>query len=66
MPIPNGKRRVMITLHEETIKLLEELEALHDNSSKSKIIEIALLFYTKCVMERMDQETKKENDNGKN
>ena len=63
--IKKGKRRVMITLHNETLKLLNELKALHEvRYTNSNLIEIALMTYAHIVLKQFDNEGEK--DNGKN
>ena len=63
--IKKGKTRVMITLHNETLKLLNELKALHEvRYTNSNLIEIALMTYAHIVLKQIDNEGEK--DNGKN
>lgn len=62
MAVPKGKERITITIHNETKALLDELLSLHDNSSYSNIIEIAIYCYA-SVVEKKLQETNKEAKN---
>lgn len=56
MPVGKDKKRVMITLHNETINLLEELKSLHQVSyTNSNLIEIALLFYANAVLKQIKE-----------
>ncbi|MBO7731970.1 MAG: hypothetical protein J6S67_05440 [Methanobrevibacter sp.] len=63
MAIPKDKQRITITIHNETKALLNELLSLHDNSSYSTIIEIALMVYAKIISEQLE---KGEKENEKN
>ena len=63
MAIPKDKQRITITIHNETKALLNELLSLHDNSSYSTIIEIALMVYAKFISEQLE---KGEKENAKN
>lgn len=55
MAIPEGKERITITIHKETKKLIDELLALHSEKfTYSNMVEIALLFYSKMCMEKID------------
>lgn len=61
--IKEGKRRVMITLHNETLKLLNELKALHEvRYTNSNLIEIALMTYVHIVLKQIDNEGEKDNE----
>lgn len=64
MAVAKGKTRVTITLHEETIKLLNELSALHDdkNLSTSNLIEISILFYAQACLKQIDSLKEKEHN----
>lgn len=63
MAIPKDKQRITITIHNETKDLLDELLSLHENSSYSVIIEIALMIYAKMISEQLE---KGEKENAKN
>lgn len=55
--IKKGKRRVMITLHNETLKLLNELKALHKvRYTNSNLIEMALMYYTEAIIKRINED----------
>ena len=60
MKIPENKVRIAITIHKETKDLLNSLLSLHSEKfTYSNLIEIALLFYGKCVLAKADElETK--------
>lgn len=61
MAIPKGKERITITIHKETSKLLESLLSLHDNNfTKSNLIEIAILMYSKACLSKLDELKEKE------
>lgn len=62
MAIPKGKQRIVITIHNETKDLLNELVALHDNLTYSNLIEIAVYCYASLVNEKLEQ-SKKEKEN---
>lgn len=56
MAIPEGKERITITIYKETKKLINALLALHSEKfTYSNIVEIALLFYSKMCMEKIDK-----------
>lgn len=60
MAIPEGKVRIAITIHKETKDLLNGLLSLHSEKfTYSNLIEIALLFYAKCVDEKINSANKK-------
>lgn len=62
MNIPKNKTRIAITIHKETKELLDNLLSLHSEKyTYSNVIEIALLFYSKCVdgkLRRYEKENK--------
>ena len=69
MAIPKGKQRITITIHNETKALLEELASLHENSTYSNVIEVALYCYASMLEAKLNpvhKESKGEKDNGKN
>lgn len=67
MAIPKGKQRITITIHNETKALLEELSSLHEKSSYSNVIEVALYFYAQMLEKHLNpEENKGDQDNGKN
>ena len=68
MAIPKNKQRITITIHNETKQLLDELLALHDKSSYSTIIEVALYYYASMLEKGMNQATteKEKKDHAKN
>ena len=60
MHIPKNKVRMAITIHKETKDLLDSLLSLHSEKfTYSNLIEIALLFYGKCVLTKADELDKK-------
>lgn len=55
--IGKGRKRVMITLHNETLNLLNELKALHKaRYTNSNLIEIALMYYTDAIISRINKD----------
>ena len=64
MAIPENKERIMITIHKESKKLLDQLLALHDRSIKtySQLLEVALLFYAKACVGKLDELNATEGD----
>ena len=66
MAIPKGKQRIVITIHNETRSLLDELSSLHEKSSYSNVIEVALYFYAKMIESHINPEGNKGEENGKN
>ena len=63
MNIPKNKTRIAITIHKETKDLLNSLLSLHSEKyTYSNIIEIALLFYAKCVLTKADEIENKKGD----
>ena len=65
MPVGKGKTRITITIHNETKDMLEELLSLHDNSTYSNIIEIALYCYAHMVADKLDEEKGDPEENAK-
>lgn len=68
MAIPKDKQRIVITIHKESKKLLDQLLALHDRSIKtySQLLEVSLIYYAKACMseiDRLDAENKKGDEN---
>ena len=55
MPIPKGKQRIQITIHNETKDLMNELLSLHDNLTYSNLIEITLYCYANLLNEKLEQ-----------
>ena len=68
MAIPKNKQRITITIHNETKQLLDEILALHDKSSYSTIIELAIYFYASMLEKSMNQTIteKEKKDHAKN
>lgn len=67
MAIPKGKQRITITIHNETRALLDELSSLHENSTYSNVVEVALYFYAKMIESKLNpEESKGDVKNGKN
>ena len=63
MAVPKGKERITITIHKESKKLLEQLLALHSEPlSYSNLLEIALIFYAKACMGKIDKREKEEKE----
>lgn len=56
MNIPENKVRIAITIHKETKDLMNSLLSLHNEKfTYSNLIEIALLFYGKCVLTKAEE-----------
>ena len=56
MAVPKGKERITITIHKESKNLVKQLLALHSEPlSYSNLFEIALIFYAKACMEKIDK-----------
>lgn len=53
MAVPKTKQRITITIHNETKQLLDELASLHEKSSYSNIVEVALIYYTTLLEKQM-------------
>ena len=53
MAVPKNKERITITIHKETRQLLDELASLHEKSSYSNIVEVALIYYTTLLEKQM-------------
>lgn len=53
MSVPKTKQRITITIHNETRQLLDELASLHENSSYSNVVEVALLYYASLLEKQM-------------
>lgn len=68
MAIPKNKERIIITIHKESKKLLDQLLALHDRSIKSysELLEVALIFYAKMCMKEVDKLEETETNKGDN
>lgn len=64
MAIPKGKQRIVITIHNETKDMMNELLSLHNNLTYSNLIEIALYCYANLVAEKLEKE-KEINENAK-
>ena len=60
MAIPKGKQRIVITIHNETKDMMNELLSLHDNLTYSNLIEIALYCYANLVTEKLENDKEKE------
>ena len=60
MAIPKGKQRIMITIHNETKDMMNELLSLHDNLTYSNLIEMALYCYANLVAAKLEDDTEKE------
>lgn len=58
MGIPKGKTRIMITIHEETLALLDELQSLHCGAPRGNIIESALYVYAQISAEALENKSK--------
>lgn len=55
--IPKGKVRIMITIHEETLKLIDELQSLHCGAPRGNIIESALYVFAQIDAKKLEQRT---------
>lgn len=53
MAVPKTKQRITITIHNETKGLLDELASLHENSSYSNVVEVALYYYAALLEKQM-------------
>ena len=53
MAVPKTKQRITITIHNETKVLLDELASLHEKSSYSNIVEVALFYYATLLTKQM-------------
>ena len=53
MAIPKNKQRITITIHNETKALLDELASLHENSTYSNVVEVALYIYASTLEKSM-------------
>lgn len=53
MAVPKTKQRITITIHNETKQLLDELASLHEKSSYSNIVEVALYYYATLLEKQM-------------
>ena len=53
MAVPKTKQRITITIHNETKQLLDELASLHEKSSYSNIVEVALYYYATLLERQM-------------
>lgn len=53
MAVPKTKQRITITIHNETKQLLDELASLHENSSYSNMVEVALYYYATLLEKQM-------------
>ena len=65
MAIPKVKQRIVITIHNETKDLLNQLLSLHDNLTYSNLIEIALYCYASLVNEKLEKASQEEKENNK-
>ena len=53
MAVPKNKERITITIHKETRQLLDELASLHEKSSYSNAVEVALYYYAALLEKQM-------------
>lgn len=58
--VKDGKVRITISIHKETIELINELIPLHnDKTTKSDIVEVALLHYAERALKGIDKQLEK-------
>ena len=60
MAIPKNKVRIAITIHKESLQLLEELQSLHCNAPKGNIIESALYVFAQLETKALENPQKEE------
>ena len=65
MAIPKGKQRIVITIHNETKDMMNELLSLHNNLTYSNLIEIALYCYANLVTAKLEDQEKEIKENAK-
>ena len=60
--IPKNKKRVLFTLHEDTVRIIKSLKPLLEVRNESEVIELAVVSYADAIFQMLKVKENKENE----